>query len=171
MPIDWDQDSLERLLGKHGQTLFARRYLLHQGCTEEEVDRITGDSCSPLLSRISDVRKRREATIQRLRQERQSLRQEGEYPHRLALALTDEVHIDLVLVPAGEFLMGSPDSEDHPNESPQRVVRFERPFYMGRFPVTQSQWFAVMGEQPVSTHRKPRIAGRAGKLARLSGIL
>jgi formylglycine-generating enzyme required for sulfatase activity len=65
---------------------------------------------------------------------------------------TDDVDLQLVLVPAGEFLMGSPASQEHSCESPQHIVRFERPFYIGRFPVTQAQWETVMGSNP-SRHK------------------
>ena len=41
---------------------------------------------------------------------------------------------------------------DDPTAAPQHVVRFERPFYIGRFPVTQAQWAAVMGRNP-SRHK------------------
>ena len=39
----------------------------------------------------------------------------------------------LVLIPAGEFLMGSPDSDKdaQADEKPQHRVRITRPFYLG----------------------------------------
>ena len=48
----------------------------------------------------------------------------------------------LVLIPAGEFLMGSPDSDNEadPNEKPQHRVRITRPFYMGATEVTVGQF-------------------------------
>jgi formylglycine-generating enzyme required for sulfatase activity len=58
--------------------------------------------------------------------------------------------IEFVLVPAGEFLMGSLASEEgrSPWEVPQHRVRFARPFYMGKYEVTQGQWASVIGENP-----------------------
>lgn len=66
------------------------------------------------------------------------------------LRLGDGVTLELVRVPAGEFMMGSPASEAnrHSNEGPRHLVRIDRPFYMGRYEVTQAQWVAVMGENP-----------------------
>ena len=56
----------------------------------------------------------------------------------------------LKLIPAGEFLMGSPDDDkDADNdEKPQHRVRITRPFYLGVYEVTQAQYEAVMGNNP-----------------------
>ena len=53
------------------------------------------------------------------------------------------------LIPAGEFSMGSPRDElgRDPNESLIRV-RLTRPFYCGKYEVTQGQWLAIMGSNP-----------------------
>jgi formylglycine-generating enzyme required for sulfatase activity len=55
--------------------------------------------------------------------------------------------IHLRLIPAGEFDMGSPDNEEGrlPNEGPVHRVKISKPFYMGKYEVTQAQWKAVMG--------------------------
>jgi formylglycine-generating enzyme required for sulfatase activity len=56
----------------------------------------------------------------------------------------------MVLIPAGEFMMGSPDSDKGAgdDEKPQHRVRITRPFYLGKYPVTQEQWQAVMESNP-----------------------
>jgi formylglycine-generating enzyme required for sulfatase activity len=48
---------------------------------------------------------------------------------------------DLVLIPAGSFVMGS---EKDSNEQPTRLVRIQS-FFMGKTEVTQKQWLDVMG--------------------------
>jgi formylglycine-generating enzyme required for sulfatase activity len=55
------------------------------------------------------------------------------------------VTIELMRIPAGKFLMGSPDSEAQraDDEIPQHEVTISRPFYMGKYEVTQAQWRAV----------------------------
>jgi formylglycine-generating enzyme required for sulfatase activity len=55
---------------------------------------------------------------------------------------------DLVAVPAGEFMMGSPESETarSSNEGPQRKVTFKEPFAIGKFEVTFAQWDACAAE-------------------------
>jgi formylglycine-generating enzyme required for sulfatase activity len=56
----------------------------------------------------------------------------------------------LALIPAGAFLMGLPESDqDAPrNQTPQRLVQFTRPFYLGIDEVTQAQYRAVTGASP-----------------------
>jgi formylglycine-generating enzyme required for sulfatase activity len=56
---------------------------------------------------------------------------------------------ELVGIPAGTFLMGSPDSEPSrdTDEGPQRRVSIGR-FAIGKTEVTQGQWRALMGSNP-----------------------
>jgi formylglycine-generating enzyme required for sulfatase activity len=61
---------------------------------------------------------------------------------------------DMVLIPAGEFQMGSTDEEAGlfgSSQSPQHAVRITRPFWIGATEVTQDQWRSVMGKKPNST--------------------
>jgi formylglycine-generating enzyme required for sulfatase activity len=71
----------------------------------------------------------------------------------LTLDLGNGVTMKLVLIRAGKFIMGSPDSEQGrgPDESPQHVVLISKPFYMGVTEVTQAQYEAVMGTNPSET--------------------
>ena len=71
-------------------------------------------------------------------------------PKELSLDLGGGIKLELVLVPAGEFLMGSPDSEQTAfhSEKPQHRVRITKPFYLGKYLVTQEQWESVMGKNP-----------------------
>jgi len=59
----------------------------------------------------------------------------------------DGMTIEFVRIPAGSFYMGSPSSEKdrEDNEEPVHEVHITRPFYMGKYEVTQGQWKAVMG--------------------------
>jgi formylglycine-generating enzyme required for sulfatase activity len=56
--------------------------------------------------------------------------------------------IRLKLIPANKFLRGSPDGEGDANEHPLREIQISRPFYLGIHEVTQSQYQAVMGQNP-----------------------
>ncbi|MEW6238077.1 MAG: formylglycine-generating enzyme family protein [Candidatus Omnitrophota bacterium] len=58
--------------------------------------------------------------------------------------------LPMKLIPAGTFMMGSPESEAgrSSNEGPQHQVTITNPFYMGKYEVTQTQWQAVMGSNP-----------------------
>jgi formylglycine-generating enzyme required for sulfatase activity len=68
----------------------------------------------------------------------------------ITLDLGNNVTMRLVLIPAGKFTMGSPDSEPgrYPDEGPQHEVTISRPFYMGVHEVTQEQYQQVMGANP-----------------------
>ena len=59
------------------------------------------------------------------------------------------VSLEMVKIPGGRFLMGSPETEAGRNdwESPQHYVDVPE-FLMGKYPVTQAQWEAVMGNNP-----------------------
>jgi formylglycine-generating enzyme required for sulfatase activity len=63
------------------------------------------------------------------------------------------VTMDFVLVAPGSFTMGAADA--FPDTTPLHRVSIASPFFVGRFPVTQEQWFAVMGTNP-SRHRGAR---------------
>ena len=61
---------------------------------------------------------------------------------------TNSIGMKLVLVPAGSFLMGSPEGQGSSDEHPRHRVTITRPFYLGVYEVTQAQWRAVMGGNP-----------------------
>ncbi|MEL6927240.1 MAG: bifunctional serine/threonine-protein kinase/formylglycine-generating enzyme family protein, partial [Cyanobacteria bacterium J06600_6] len=67
----------------------------------------------------------------------------------ISLKLTNGITIDLIGIPGGKFLMGSPESEleREIEESPQHSVTI-RPFLIGQYPITQAQWWAVMNSNP-----------------------
>jgi formylglycine-generating enzyme required for sulfatase activity len=71
-------------------------------------------------------------------------------PAREILTVTNSVGMTLKLIPAGEFVMGSPDSEAdiRADELPPHVVRITRPFFLGATEVTQGQYKAVTGQSP-----------------------
>ena len=49
--------------------------------------------------------------------------------------------IEMVLIPAGKFIMGSPESEENREDNErQHEVTLTKPFYMGKYEVTQEQW-------------------------------
>ncbi|WP_066426092.1 formylglycine-generating enzyme family protein [Anabaena sp. 4-3] len=56
--------------------------------------------------------------------------------------LGDRVTLDMVAIPGGKFMMGSPQGEGDKDEYPQHQVTVS-PFFMGKYQVTQAQWRAV----------------------------
>ena len=96
--------------------------------------------------------------------------QAAKYQERWALQLdvpaeiSNSIGMKLVLIPPGEFMMGSPreliDDEwktpgtdqwykDHlAGEGPQHRVRITKPFYLGIYKVTQEEYQHVVGTNP-----------------------
>lgn len=61
------------------------------------------------------------------------------------------VKLDMVWIRPGEFVMGSPDNESGrmaDREGPQTRVRISQGYWLGKYPVTQGQWQALMGNNP-----------------------
>ncbi|RCJ18030.1 sulfatase-modifying factor protein [Nostoc minutum NIES-26] len=70
--------------------------------------------------------------------------------------LGNGVMLEMVAIPGGKFLMGSPENEPERFswESPQHTITIQ-PFFMGKFPVTQSQWAAVAALGKVNIDLNP----------------
>jgi len=69
-----------------------------------------------------------------------------ESPKEFAVELGGGVKLDLVLVPAGFFSMG--DDKGYHVEKPVHKVTITKPFYLGKYEVTQEQWESIMGNNP-----------------------
>jgi len=68
--------------------------------------------------------------------------------------LPGDVPLHLVKIRCGSFFMGSQSSEKDmaPDEAPLHRVTISREFYLGKYEITQSQWKALMGENPSVFH-------------------
>ncbi len=69
------------------------------------------------------------------------------------------IELEMISIPAGEFLMGSPDGEGYDTEKPQHLVTVSE-FFMGKYPVTQEQWrsIAIQTELQVNVKLEPEPA-------------
>jgi len=88
--------------------------------------------------------------------------------------LTDDLTLDLVAIPAGEFLMGSPAEEEGRDEYRYSYPELEGvnveaqhqvtipPFWMSQFPVTQMQWRFVAALPKVTRNLEPDLANFKG---------
>ncbi|GCA95934.1 SUMF1/EgtB/PvdO family nonheme iron enzyme [Microcystis aeruginosa] len=67
------------------------------------------------------------------------------------------ITLEMVSLPAGQFLMGSPDSDPDAasDEKPQHQVQVNS-FAIGKYPVTQAQYQAVMGTNPSHFSNNPQ---------------
>jgi formylglycine-generating enzyme required for sulfatase activity len=97
--------------------------------------------------------------------------------------LTNSIGMKLVLIPPGEFMMGSPKelieeelkahSDDPwykghlPGEGPRHRVRITKPFYLGAYEVTQEEYQRVMGNNPsefsATGQHKDKVTGQDTK--------
>ena len=59
--------------------------------------------------------------------------------------LGNGVNLEMMAIPGVAFLMGSPQGQGYDDERPQHRVKVA-PFLMGKHPITQAQWAAVMGQ-------------------------
>jgi formylglycine-generating enzyme required for sulfatase activity len=71
------------------------------------------------------------------------------FAHYFPEDLGNGVVLKMVYIPGGTFMMGwqAPKSARYDNESPPPQVIVPT-FYAGRYPITQPQWQAVMGNNP-----------------------
>jgi formylglycine-generating enzyme required for sulfatase activity len=78
--------------------------------------------------------------------------------------LGNGVILEMVVIPGGEFLMGSPDSEGsrYSNERPQHSVTIQ-PFLISKYPITQAQWREVACLPEVHQSLKLRPSRSGGK--------
>jgi formylglycine-generating enzyme required for sulfatase activity len=61
------------------------------------------------------------------------------------IEMTNSIGMKLNLIPAGEFQMGSPDSEaGRSDDETQHLVKITKPFYLGATEVTQAQYKRMM---------------------------
>ena len=80
--------------------------------------------------------------------------------------------IEMLLVPSGTFDMGcSPSdvSSCYAEELPVHQVTLTRPYYLGRYEVTQSQWTAMMGTNPSAFSSAPDSPNRP--VERVTGLM
>ena len=68
--------------------------------------------------------------------------------------LGNNVKLEMVTIPAGSFTMGS-DESDYDDEKPQHQVKLQE-FYLGKYPVTQEQYQAIMGNNPSKFKDNPK---------------
>ncbi|MEW6497794.1 MAG: formylglycine-generating enzyme family protein [Cyanobacteriota bacterium] len=78
--------------------------------------------------------------------------------------LGNGVELEMVAIPEGSFVMGSPEDEPErsSNESPQHTVTLKS-FFLGKYPVTQAQWKAVAALPQVNRELNPDLSSFKGE--------
>jgi len=74
-------------------------------------------------------------------------------------ALNGESFLEMVSIPSGRFVMGSPETEEgyHASQGPQHQIDIHD-FWMSRYPITQSQWEFVANLPKVAEYLNPECA-------------
>lgn len=95
---------------------------------------------------VATIELGRELTINRSRQQARSFKED----------LGNGVLLEMVAIPEGTFLMGSPENEPERrnSESPQHEV-IVKAFFMGKYPVTQAQWEVVAALPQINRELDP----------------
>lgn len=67
----------------------------------------------------------------------------------------NKIGMELVLINAGEFTMGSSENmkDLYPDEVPHHKVTIKKPFYICKYPITQKNWKDLMGKNHSSFSR------------------
>ena len=87
-------------------------------------------------------------------------------PGKIQKTYTNTLGMEFILVPSGTFSMGSAKhQEGSSKEKPRHKVHISKPFYLGKFEVTQEQWLAVVGGVNPSNFLSPNITGIQGQPA------
>jgi formylglycine-generating enzyme required for sulfatase activity len=92
-------------------------------------------------------------------------------PKELMLDLGGDVKMELVLVKAGEFDMGSNDGEE--NEKPVHKVKISQPYYIGKYDVTVAQFRAFVDAAKFQTIAEKQNKGwtvKDGTWQEVSGV-
>jgi formylglycine-generating enzyme required for sulfatase activity len=77
---------------------------------------------------------------------------------------TNCIGMEFILIQSGSFTMGADKNFEDADkiETPQHRVSISKPFYLGKYEVTQGQWTAVMGNNP------SRFKGRSNPVEQVS---
>ena len=67
-------------------------------------------------------------------------------PEEKQLILASDTVINLIAIPSGKFVMGA--ESPLPDEWPAHKVKLSKPLLVASTPVTQAQYYAIMGENP-----------------------
>lgn len=64
----------------------------------------------------------------------------------------NSIGMEFARIPEGSFLMGCGDFTEvcYEDETPRHRVTITKPFYMGKYLVTQKEWLAIIGSNPSS---------------------
>jgi len=73
----------------------------------------------------------------------------------------DATPLEMVLIPSGSFIMGSPETEiDRDDDETQHPVTITKPFYLGKYEITNAQWNSMLNIKellPAGNRNLPKV--------------
>ena len=78
----------------------------------------------------------------------------AEPPKEITVDLGSGEKLEMVLIPAGSFMMGTARGER--DEYPVHKVNITKPFYLAKYELTQQQWAVVMGGKAPGRFQNPK---------------
>jgi formylglycine-generating enzyme required for sulfatase activity len=103
-----------------------------------------------------------EAERQRIAAERAAERVRKQIEATVPQATVPQLEANMVAIPAGEFLMGSPKGEGMSDERPQHRVHIPA-FYMGKHEVTFNEWDACVADKGCDHYPDDKGWGRGNR--------
>lgn len=92
-----------------------------------------------------------EVEVDTYRAKKRSVLNQPRTGKKVKFLLPGGVPLEMIYIEGGNFKMGSPERElgRYSDENLHSVI-FSHPYFIGKYPVTQAQWKAVMGKNPSS---------------------
>lgn len=110
------------------------------------------NDASAYLNRAAAYRALFDLDIAKAREINKSKKRKSKKAKEELIDLGNGIHLELVLILAGVFQMGSdPSDEGHNDDESAFEATISKPFYLGKHQVTQAQWEMVMGFNPSKT--------------------
>jgi len=152
-------EELQKLQGELGIKLRAEMLLMYW--KEIAEDKFKGVKYGYPGNFTDQWYKERESVIAKAEKECEVRSKALNMPWREEKDLGQGVKLEMVLIPAGKFVLGSPKKEvGRYDDETQHEVTLTKPFYMGKYEVTQEQWENVMGVNPsYSKNAKNPVTG------------
>jgi formylglycine-generating enzyme required for sulfatase activity len=97
----------------------------------------------PIVTELPDYGEELDYSSDSTQVETDTVTNEVEEPSQ---TFTNSIGMEFVLIPAGEFMMGSDDWSS--KELPMHEVTIDDAFYLGKYEVTQKQWIEIMSDNP-----------------------
>jgi formylglycine-generating enzyme required for sulfatase activity len=122
----------------------------------DEFDVVTVTMTKPFAYEVGtlEIVKSRNLLLQE--QKKFQINKQAQQSQQLIESLNVSTSLEMVVIPAGKFMMGAPESEKDSgdDERPQHEVNVST-FLMGKYPITQAQWRIVAGMPQVKRELKP----------------